>query len=74
VSNTQFPEGQWRKSTYSGDDGGACVELAMVAGSEVVGLRDSKNRQAPHLTIPRAAVRGFVATALATGPFNSTLS
>jgi Domain of unknown function (DUF397) len=39
---------QWRKSSYSGGNGGACVEVAAVAGSKddpgrVVAVRDSKN-------------------------------
>lgn len=32
----------WRKSTWSGDNGGACVELAFLGTA--VGLRDSKNK------------------------------
>jgi len=41
---------QWRKSSYSGDNGGDCVELARLA--EGIGIRDSKNREHGHLTIP----------------------
>lgn len=38
----------WRKSTYSGGNGGACVEVAVLPGSKegsdyVIALRDSKN-------------------------------
>ncbi|WP_289009712.1 DUF397 domain-containing protein, partial [uncultured Thermomonospora sp.] len=32
----------WRKSSYSGDNGGDCIEVARLA--EGVGIRDSKNR------------------------------
>jgi Domain of unknown function (DUF397) len=32
----------WRKSSYSGDNGGACVEVAGQVPS-IVALRDSKN-------------------------------
>jgi hypothetical protein len=32
----------WRKSTWSGDNGGACVEVAFLGTA--VGLRDSKDK------------------------------
>lgn len=43
----------WRKSSYSGESGGggACVELANLGTS--VGVRDSKNPRAGHLTLTR---------------------
>ncbi|RJQ82578.1 DUF397 domain-containing protein [Pseudonocardiaceae bacterium YIM PH 21723] len=31
----------WRKSSYSGSDGGQCIELAI--DDAIVGVRDSKN-------------------------------
>jgi len=37
-----FTHAVWRKSTYSGDNAGACVELAFLG--TVVGLRDSKDK------------------------------
>ncbi|WP_289009331.1 DUF397 domain-containing protein [uncultured Thermomonospora sp.] len=43
---------QWRKSSYSGDNGGDCVELARLA--EGVGIRDSKKREFGHLTVSLA--------------------
>ncbi|MER7456682.1 DUF397 domain-containing protein [Micromonospora sp. NPDC126480] len=50
---------QWRKSTKSGNNGGACVE---VAGNlpGVVGVRDSKDPTGPALVFSPAAWRAFV--------------
>ncbi len=44
----------WRKSSFSGGNGGACVEVAIVPGGTEVGgravaLRDSKNPTGPAL-------------------------
>jgi len=50
---------QWRKSSYSGGDGGDCVELARLA--EDVGIRDSKNRGCGHLTMPLAQFAALLA-------------
>ncbi|WP_084628465.1 DUF397 domain-containing protein [Amycolatopsis nigrescens] len=47
----------WRKSTYSGDKEN-CVEVAI--GSDAVGVRDTKNRQAGHLAITPGAWRAFL--------------
>jgi hypothetical protein len=38
----------WRKSTYSGDNGGGCVEVS-IAGVGTVAVRDSKNVAGPEL-------------------------
>jgi len=43
---------QWRKSTRSGSSGG-CVEVAFVPG--LVGVRDTKNRDAGALRFPESA-------------------
>ncbi|SEG24162.1 protein of unknown function [Thermomonospora echinospora] len=40
----------WRKSSRSGNNGGACVEVAQLGTA--IGLRDSKNPDAGHLTVP----------------------
>ena len=53
--------GNWRKSSYSGADGGECVEVATAAG--VVMVRDTKNRNNGTLMVPASAWRAFVATA-----------
>ncbi|MET8547419.1 DUF397 domain-containing protein [Micromonospora zamorensis] len=39
----------WRKSTRSGDNGGACVEVATNLPG-LVAVRDSKDRHGPVLT------------------------
>ncbi|MFF4057629.1 DUF397 domain-containing protein [Streptomyces sp. NPDC001668] len=49
----------WFKSSYSGTEGGECVEVA--AGMAVVHVRDSKAEAAgPMLTVSREAWAGFV--------------
>lgn len=50
---------KWRKSTRSADNGGECVELAVLPG--IVAVRDSKNPNGPKLAFSRSAMRGFVA-------------
>jgi len=45
----------WRKSSYSGGNGGTCVEVAVVPGSKegsdyVITMRDSKDPEGPVLT------------------------
>ncbi|MEE4490151.1 DUF397 domain-containing protein [Streptomyces sp. BE230] len=51
----------WFKSSYSGGEGGACIEVA--ASPATVHIRDSKNLQAPHLDVAPAAWSAFVAYA-----------
>ena len=48
----------WFKSSYSGTEGGQCVEVA--AGTTVVHIRDSKTEAGPMLTVSREAWTGFV--------------
>ena len=45
----------WRKSSFSGSET-ACVEIAHPTGSPMVGIRDSKNPTAGHLTLPATAL------------------
>jgi hypothetical protein len=65
---------EWRKSSYSNGDGGACVELGWkkssysnASGGTCVELayfgavRDSKNPDGPVLVVSRAALESFVA-------------
>jgi hypothetical protein len=49
----------WRKSSYSGSNGGACVE---VAGNlpGFVAVRDSKDPDGPALTFAPADWRAFI--------------
>ncbi|TDD61120.1 DUF397 domain-containing protein [Actinomadura darangshiensis] len=48
---------QWRKSSRSGHEGGACVEVADVA--EVIAVRDSKDPGGPKLLFADAEWRAF---------------
>jgi hypothetical protein len=48
----------WFKSSYSGAEGGDCVEVA--AGAGVVHLRDSKDAGGPVVRISAAAWDGFL--------------
>jgi hypothetical protein len=48
----------WRKSSYSGTNGGNCVEVASVVGD--VAVRDSKDRDGARLAVPAAAWRAFM--------------
>ncbi|WP_073948856.1 DUF397 domain-containing protein [Streptomyces kebangsaanensis] len=58
--NSQQPnELNWFKSTYSGGDGGECVEVA--ADTTAIHVRDSKERGGPHLAFTRSTWSGFVA-------------
>lgn len=51
----------WRKSSYSGGSQTECVEVAPVAG--VVGVRDTKNRDAGHVVVSAFTWRAFVSAA-----------
>ena len=48
----------WFKSSYSGSEGGACLEVAI--GSSTIHVRDSKNPAGPHLTVTPEAWGSFV--------------
>lgn len=47
----------WRKSSYSGNGGGECVEIGASPGAVVV--RDTTDRTGPVLRFPPAAWRRF---------------
>ena len=49
---------EWRKSSYSSDQGGECLEVAETAVA--VALRDSKNPAGPILTIGPATFTRFL--------------
>jgi hypothetical protein len=49
----------WRKSTYSGGNGGDCVETASADG--VVMVRDTTDRDGGTLAVPADAWRAFAA-------------
>lgn len=48
---------QWRKSSHS-SAASSCVELA--CDDNVMGIRDSKQPAAGHLTLPAASVRALL--------------
>jgi len=52
-------ESSWRTSSYSGPNGGECVEVA-VAGAVLV--RDTTDRSGPMLTFTADAWRAFTGT------------
>ncbi|MEU9402839.1 DUF397 domain-containing protein [Streptomyces sp. NPDC048242] len=55
---TEFIGLTWHKSTYSGTEGGECVEVA--TGPGAVHIRDSKATARPALTVSPAAWTEFV--------------
>ncbi|MFF9436468.1 DUF397 domain-containing protein [Streptomyces sp. NPDC014735] len=67
----------WRKSSYSGQNGGDCIEWAVRSSpgstraqqGEVL-IRDSKNKSGPRFTFSAAAWNGFV-TAASAGEFGA---
>ncbi len=58
-------EMQWRRSSYSGDQGGQCLEVAETPHTTVA-IRDSKNPAGPVLTLDPAVFTSFVDWAAAT--------
>lgn len=58
-----FSQAAWRKSSES--KRGDCVEVAGVPGH--VGIRDTKDRFGPQLTVPEASWADFLAAVRAGG-------
>ncbi|MFJ9908704.1 DUF397 domain-containing protein [Streptomyces sp. NPDC101152] len=59
---------RWLKSSYSGDTGGDCVEVADLAPhTAVIAVRDSKNRPAGVVTLSPATSSAFVRGAVENG-------
>ena len=48
----------WFKSSYSGGEGGECLEVAVTP--DTIHLRDSKHPTGPHLTLSPTAWSAFV--------------
>lgn len=48
----------WRKSSYTGQEGGTCVELASL--ETTVGVRDSTDPSGPVLRFGRDEVAGLI--------------
>ncbi|WP_079177864.1 DUF397 domain-containing protein [Streptomyces mangrovisoli] len=57
-------ENGWRKSSYSGDQGGDCVEIAELPGATVA-VRDSKNPTGPRLSLKSPSFSRFLEWATA---------
>lgn len=61
--NVDLARLSWRKSSYSGDNGGQCVEVAMhphATHPHAVHVRDSKDPEGPALTFTSEAWASFV--------------
>ncbi|MBC6463753.1 DUF397 domain-containing protein [Actinomadura sp. HBU206391] len=57
MNTTDSATVQWRKSTYSGDTGGQCVEVASL--HPAVAVRDSKDPDGPELVFDAAGWMAF---------------
>jgi hypothetical protein len=53
-----MPHAAWRKSSYTGQEGGTCVELADL--NTGVGVRDSTDPHGPVLQFGRDAMAGLL--------------
>ncbi|MER7051382.1 DUF397 domain-containing protein [Streptomyces sp. NPDC000351] len=58
--STALSNVEWRKSSYSGSNGGECVEVADGCPVGAVPVRDSKNPADPVLTVSAGAWSAFV--------------
>ncbi|MFJ7210029.1 DUF397 domain-containing protein [Amycolatopsis sp. NPDC098790] len=59
---------QWHKSSYSGGENSACVEVAFASRtSPAVAVRDSKDPSGPHLTVAPSSWLGFLTSVTRTG-------
>ncbi len=56
----------WRKSSYSGGNGGDCVEVGAPAEVDQVLVRDTKDRQGPVLAFSPQVWRRFAERVKAT--------
>lgn len=60
IRANELPQEAWRKSTYSSDNGGNCIEVA--DGLPVVPVRDSKTENGPVITFSPASWSAFVSS------------
>lgn len=67
MTRTELDTTVWRKSSYSGGNGGDCIEVAP-GFPGLVPVRDSKDPHGPALVFPAAAWEAFV-TAVREGDF-----
>jgi hypothetical protein len=57
--SVDLSRGAWRKSRYSGGNGGQCVEVARNLPG-VVAVRDSKDPDGPSLVVTAGEWRAFI--------------
>ncbi len=57
----------WRKSSYSGGNGGGCLEIGVRAQAGRVLVRDTKDRQGPVLAFSPKTWRRFAGQAKTAG-------
>jgi hypothetical protein len=57
---TDLSSAVWRVSSYTGGNGGNCVEVADNLPG-IIAVRDSKDREGPALILPVEAWRSFLA-------------
>ncbi|MFD4398050.1 DUF397 domain-containing protein [Kitasatospora sp. NPDC058478] len=60
MMQNELDAASWRKSSYSGTNGGDCIEVAP-GFPDLVPVRDSKDPDGPTLVFPAAAWQAFVA-------------
>lgn len=60
MSNLELSAAKWLKSSYSGSNGGDCIEIA-TGFPGVVPVRDSKDPHGPSLTFQTSAWASFIA-------------
>ncbi|MET9929796.1 MULTISPECIES: DUF397 domain-containing protein [unclassified Streptomyces] len=60
-TNQNLTGAHWRKSSYSADNGGQCIEVADLTAH--VAVRDSKNSGGPAFLAAPAAFAAFVSAA-----------
>jgi len=56
----------WRTSTYSGDNGGTCIEVGTTGPT--VAVRDSQDQDGPQLAFAATAWQAFTNQLKATSP------
>lgn len=57
-AKADFTKAQWRKSSASGPLTDNCVEVAFAG--DLIGVRDSKDKDGPHLVFTKAEWKAFI--------------
>ncbi|MFE9338174.1 DUF397 domain-containing protein [Streptomyces sp. NPDC007063] len=60
TSASSLPCTAWRTSSYSGNNGGNCLEVAVDHPGPALPVRDSKNPTGPALLVPAPAWQAFI--------------